>query len=542
MNHPILSLSVLASAAVFVASSGDLRAQPNAIPGLDGSVSAVSSFSSQGRLGTYPNGTNGLSFLTTSCNPGSVLINFNAAMNPDHPFICFLFCRERNGRFEQISDRSYVKHAFASTNSGGCGTCTQPPGGSRQLGFGCSDTYGSSLNGNRYYLGPPAEVDPWTGFWEPRGSHFDRGEPDVGAPANNDGQRSLTSTQANAMDGARHRIEVKDSDLIGGGRFFYQGYYVFIGEPEANRNNNMRSQEVSATWGGSSWSFPTVGSQVVGSVLNRWSGATVTSNTNGTADGRFYVGLRVTGPTNGLYHYEYAIHNRDNSRGGASLRIPICSTARVLNESFRDIDANALNNWTTSRTSTELSFLAAANNALEWNTIYNFSFDSDAAPVAGQVVIDQARPGAGNLSVSVNADVPGFVPNVHLGPGCGSPAPDLHANGVATLGNAGFALRMTNVAPGASTAIDVALGATSLPLGPCTVYIDPNTTWVLGSYTADGSGVVTASVPVPNSASLQGRRLTFQGIEQQVGGALFNLADLSNGLTVRIGNGLSGCQ
>ena len=30
---------------------------------------------------------------------------------------------------------------------GACGSCVSPPGGGDQLGIGCTDTYGSGLNG-----------------------------------------------------------------------------------------------------------------------------------------------------------------------------------------------------------------------------------------------------------------------------------------------------------------------------------------------------------------------------------------------------------
>ena len=87
-------------------------------------------------------------------------------------------------------------------------------------------------------------------------------------------------------------------------------------------------------------------------MLDRWSGATVTEGSNGGTgtlsdfDGRFLVGVKVTGPVNGMWHYEYAVQNLDNSRGGASFRLPVCPSARVENFGFRDIDLDAANDWT----------------------------------------------------------------------------------------------------------------------------------------------------------------------------------------------------
>jgi hypothetical protein len=47
-----------------------------------------------------------------------------------------------------------------------------------------------------------------------------------------------------------------------------------------------------------------------------------------------------------MWHYEYAIHNLDNNRGGASFRIPLAAGASVQNAGFRDIDADPLDDWT----------------------------------------------------------------------------------------------------------------------------------------------------------------------------------------------------
>ena len=72
--------------------------------------------------------------------------------------------RLMSGRFEQIG-QSWLKHGFASTNSPGCGTCVQPPNGGAQLGVGCSDAYGSGLNGSQGNLGPRSQVNPTNGYY-----------------------------------------------------------------------------------------------------------------------------------------------------------------------------------------------------------------------------------------------------------------------------------------------------------------------------------------------------------------------------------------
>ncbi len=143
---------------VLAAIAPALAAQPNAVPGKDASLFVTDGLNQAGRMGTYPNGRNGLSIGVRICNSGNVNIDWRAPMNPLHPFYSFIVCRESGGRFVQISDRSYVKHGFLSINGNGCGTCRETRG--TILGPNCSDTYSSGLNADRFYLGPPDEIDP----------------------------------------------------------------------------------------------------------------------------------------------------------------------------------------------------------------------------------------------------------------------------------------------------------------------------------------------------------------------------------------------
>ena len=229
-------------------------------------------------------------------------------MDPRHPLISSLVCRQSDGRFVQISNRSHVKHAFLSTNSGGCGSCRNPGTGTL-LGPGCSDTYGAGLNASRYYLGPADEIDPWLGAWDPRCSYFDRGDPRVSPPQDCDSRRSLTSSQTSRFNSIKNRVQIRDDDLnVANARYFYGAYYVFQREHESVRENNSRTREFQPRWNGSQWSFPNAGGGPIdGTMLRQWSGAQISSSTNGTDDGRIFVAVKVTGPdSNGIYRYEYA--------------------------------------------------------------------------------------------------------------------------------------------------------------------------------------------------------------------------------------------
>jgi len=423
-------------------------AQSNTVPGLDGALvtnTGLTNPTYYGRRGpAYPNGEVGMAFANTMCNTGSVNIPWYAPMQPDHPKFGFLIVRLHNDRIEQINEWSFCKHAFLSINvNGSCGTC-QNPGTGSLMGLNCSDTYAAGNNASRTYLGPPSEIDPWLGTWEPIGSYFDIGDPtQAGYPAPADGVRSLSQSIFDSVD---NRVTIDEIDLTtAGASYYYSIQLIHEGESAANRGDNLAHRGLNPSWNGSSWSFSNnAEGQAYGSVLDRWPGATVEIGGNGSDDGRFYVASKVTPLTGNNYHYEYAVHNFDNSRAGGAVRIPLSAGVTASNFSFGDIDTNSGNDWSAAQVGNEVVFTAPTGNALEWNTIYNFGFDADLAPGAGVCRIDQARPGAGAAFVDVTSEVPGGVLMANFstyGDGCeGSvqlppvPCPQLNANG-GTLSN-----------------------------------------------------------------------------------------------------------
>ncbi|HEX5053130.1 MAG TPA: hypothetical protein VFZ65_15250 [Planctomycetota bacterium] len=408
--------------------------QSNAVPGMDAQVYEVTDIAYYGRQGAaYPNGEAGFMVGHSHCNSGTVNIPWASTsgglMIDTYPKIAFLLARESGGRMVQISDRGHSKHSPTPFNfsSGPCAPCTST--GGPFFFVGCSDTYGSGTNAGQYALGPNEEIDPWLGSWNPVGSYFDRGDPSVGGAAAMDGVRSLTSSMVSAFGPVKNRIVVRESELLAGASYYAEVHLVIKGEPVANRANNLRTRPVSITGTGGSWSVGTIGPSAFGSVLTRWSGATTDIGGNGNDDGRFEVGVKVTGPVGGMWHYEFAVHNIDNNRGGASLRIPVDAAATVQNPGFRDIDADPLDDWTYSRTATEIAFTASATNPLDWNTIYNCWFDCSVAPSFGFVDIDEARVGPGMLSVQVASQVPSGIPAATVqtvGTSCGECASTIY--------------------------------------------------------------------------------------------------------------------
>jgi len=510
-----------------------LPAQWNTIAGLDGSLTDNTNPTYWGRRGpAYPNGEVAMSYTYTMCNPGTVNIQWQTPMNPNHPMFAMMIVRETNGRFEQITsnETTYVKHAWAAANSASTcgGTCQSSGSGLR---INCTDTYGVATNANRYWLAPAEEIDPWTGIWEPVGSYFDRGDPEIAPPYNTNGQRSLTNSQISAFDDVKNRITLKEQDLLTPGRFYYCCHIVCRGEDGDNHWNNIGYREFTSSYNAPDWSWSNAGNWAEGTVLNQWAGASITSARNGDDDGHFLVAVKVDALGGGMWHYEYAVQNFDNARGGASFRLPMCPTTALSNVTFRDTNDNLLDEWTWSRSGAELAFLATATNPLNWNSIYNFGFDCDVAPDSGDVVIDQARLGPGALSVTVQSTVPGGLASVTtLGAGCGAPVPALGTTGLPVIPSPGFALTVATQ-PASTVVVFVALGSQNVELAPgCYQYLSaPVLTH--GFYVADSGGAVTAPFAIPNVLGLEGLELHWQAAEIRPGGPVLGALALSNGIT-----------
>lgn len=533
-------------------------AQPGATVGVDGSLGILGSqLAFQGRIGTFPNGQVRMSMATTSCNPGNHNLIWFQAGDTRHPVIAFMAARVDSGasRIVQVSDRSWMKHAFFALSNNQCSTCQCPSGGS-WLGIACSDTY--STGNNASSLGPPDDYNPWTGIWTP-------GQQPTG--------------------GSGNTVRMTDGDLIApGSTYFYCADYVFsswiqtsigasctsggspipqpvgtpIGlknEPDGNRTNNLASRQMTVSYSGGTPTFSSVGTQMAGTVLQRWTGATVTSNTNGDpttgpSDGRVYVAVKVTGPTNGLYHYEYAIHNRDNKGGVGVVRIPFCPESQVLNVGFHDTDvpANVGNDWSFDKVGGELSWTAPVGNSLRWNAIYNVWFDSDAAPISGNVTLDQATiVGGVSPNFTVASTLPLGLYNVNLGPGCGLPSVPSHfAGGTparAEIGNASFTLNTAGNVPSAPVLLVLSAVQGSFDLGGgCTLYsANLGTIFPLLSGVCSPAGSFSWPAPIPNDPSLEGLDMDFQVAAFAAGGAYQGSFNLTNGLEVRIGSATTNC-
>jgi hypothetical protein len=288
---------------------------------------------------------------------------------------------------------SWLKHGFVSTNSfaNDCRgasneTCIQPPLGGNQLGVGCTDPYGSGLNGSRP-LGMRSEVNAATGF-------FPFPETVVG-----------TTT---ALD---QRIIVPDADLDpalnAGARWWVEGQYVADNDALSDNGvNNASYREVSPSAGTARDLSFLSGTVREKSAMYAWKAADALvelTDVEAVIDGvrqRFEVGRRVTESSPGVFHYEYAVRNMTADRAARRLEIDFADGVTVTNVGFKDVDHHSgefepgngqpisSTDWTsafdagTSTVSWETGTfdVTPEANSLRWGTMYNFWFDADAGP------------------------------------------------------------------------------------------------------------------------------------------------------------------
>jgi hypothetical protein len=307
-----------------------------------------------------------------------------------------------NERFEQIG-QSWLKHAFTALTEDACGFGCNGVGGSH-LGVGCSDPYGANLNASQSGLGSRAWVNPFTGAF----------------PSTASNHTGHTHT------GTTHRVLVEMSDLNTtlnpGATYYAEAQYVTPHEyawcqahpGQCNMYNNASYRRFNVS-GTTSFTFSSVGNTVrTTPAINVWPGATINTiePVPGT-DGRAFIAYKVTNPSAGVWHYEYAINNQNLDRGIQSFSLPLGSGITVSNLGFHaPLNHPGIANdgtsgstgysnapWTSNQTASALSWSSetfAQNqnaNALRWGTLYNFRFDSNSPPQAANATIGFFKTG-----------------------------------------------------------------------------------------------------------------------------------------------------
>jgi hypothetical protein len=194
---------------------------------------------------------------------------------------------------------------------------------------------------------------------------------------------------------------------------------------ECNMFNNFSYRQFSVSGGPTFFTFSPVSITVrMQPAIQAWAGtgATVAEVVPDPGnDGKFFVGYKVTGPTAGVWHYEYAIFNMNLDRAIQSFSVVFGFPVPLDNSGFhappqhpgwpQDGTQGDAGFSSTPWTFTNDGFSGTWNcetfaqnpnaNAIRWGTLYNFRFDSSAAPVLGTATIGFFKTGS-----PVTVDVP----------------------------------------------------------------------------------------------------------------------------------------
>lgn len=358
---------------------------------------------------------------TTSCNVGDANLNWISSTN-QHPVIGQNLYRWKRvngaGRFEQIG-ASWLKHGFTALNGTICGPCTNPDGTGATLDPTCSDPYSSGLNGSQARLGPRSQVNAFTGYYP---YPFTASAVPSGAPAS-----------------IWRRLQVRTSDIIAtqnpGALYFAEGHYIAADDAAAGSGGNNAAYRRVAISGTTTFTMSTVSgfaTQRTMPAIYGWttaeSGVTV-RQINVPGEGTFNLAYKVTPLADGMYHYEYMLHNLNSDRSGASFHINfpvggVTDLTDIVNVGFHDVDCHSgepysNTDWGTDRTDQafgwtvpEMHAQNANANALRWTNAYTFRFDSNMAPVAGTATIGLFKPGTPTSVIASGIQVPGNNPCV----------------------------------------------------------------------------------------------------------------------------------
>ena len=394
---------------------------PGTSPGPDVIVGDLPAMQQFGSAGTQV----GLAIATTSCNAGTEDLDWFALPQTDHPVIPQNLYRMSGGanndeRFEQIG-QSWLKHAFTALTQDACGFGCNGVGGSH-LGSGCSDPYSASLNGGQNGIGSRGWVNPFTGAYP--------------STANNHSGHS--------HDGVSHRVRVEIDDLNQnlnqGATYFAEAQYVTPHEytwcqahpGQCNMYNNVSYRQFMVS-GTTNFNFSPVGNTIWRRpAISAWAGTGASLNQiepDPGNDGIWFMGYKVTNPSPGVWHYEYALYNENLDRAIQSFSLPLGLGANISNIGFHappqepgwSNDGTQNNQgysstpWDVTQTADSITWSTetfAQNqnaNAIRWGTLYNFRFDSDQPPQAGNATVGFFKTGS-PMMVAIQAPAGGATP------------------------------------------------------------------------------------------------------------------------------------
>jgi len=196
-------------------------------------------------------------------------------------------------------------------------------------------------------------------------------------------------------------------------------------------DNNAYYRRFNVNGGQSNFTFSPVGSTVqMQPTIMAWTGATVSqAEPDPGNDGIWFMGYKVTNPSAGVWHYEYALYNENLDRGIQSFSVPLVPGVNVSNIDFHAppqepgwANDGTQNNqgysstpWTVTQAPGSITWNSetfAQNqnaNAIRWGTLYNFRFDADQPPQAGNATVGFFKTGS-PMTVAIQAPAGAATP------------------------------------------------------------------------------------------------------------------------------------
>jgi hypothetical protein len=354
---------------------------------------------------------------SNTCNVGDASLSW---VGSGTPALMMNAYRLHGGRLVQIGTGN-AKTACCVVNSTSALCCTPPTtsccsGAGFGLRPGCMDTYSASFNSSQPKLAPRRAMNPQTGV--------------------------ISSFSATSGDAIYRRLQIREADMNAtawpGALFFVEGQYICLEDAIANNDTNNASYARVSLDG--SYGMTAQGSVVIGfPAIYAWrdhgGGAGVpdpnvsvqTIDVFGApgqppmgegGSARLLVACKVT-PSGNLWHYEYAVQNLTSARGVGAFSVPIPPGASISNAGFHDAwyhDDDAIydgTDWNRPESTYQVRWETAQTfaqnpnaNALRYGTIYNFWFDCDQPPVAGEVELEMFNPGTGCVPQTLRVGVP----------------------------------------------------------------------------------------------------------------------------------------
>jgi hypothetical protein len=397
---------------------------PTLVSGPDVIVGEIEGVEQATDFGGHNGNFVGIGVGTVSCNNGDQPIDWHQLPETNHPVIPQNLYRMSGGadnteRFEQIG-QSWLKHAFFALEETICGTCNQNPPcvPGDQLCPGCADTYTTGLNYEQGGLGSRAWVDPFSGAF----------------PSSADNHSGHTHTNTS------HRVTVAMGDLDpaqnAGASYFAEAQYVSPTEytwcqahlGQCNMYNNVSYNQVSVSGGPTIFNFSLVGATVqMQPAIKGWTGATVSQlEPDPGNDGIWFIGIKVTNPSAGVWHYEYALYNENLDRAIQSFTVPLGTGVNLTNIDFHAPPQEPgwandnipggngysstpwSNDYQAGNTSITWNCETFAQNesanAIRWGTLYNFRFDADQPPQTANATVGFFKTGS---PITVEIQAPG---------------------------------------------------------------------------------------------------------------------------------------